>query len=602
MTEPVIRTTPRARIAIVSLPRRQSMQLSYTGAAWAALAVPSEQVESLRSARGLSEAAARCLALRWGGADLPAILSPAMEHLHDPHAMRGMGDAVDRLERATRDGERIRVVTDYDVDGTTSSLILQAALKLLARGDGGAAVDYHIPDRFAEGYGFSKTAAEAAVRDGIRLIVTADIGVRDHAAVQYARERGVDVMICDHHLPEGATVPSDAIVLCPPQTGCDYPNPYLAACGISLKLAEALLHAHPKRTEVIRSFLKLAAIGTVADLVPLTSLENRAIVSLGLAELNRGPHTPGLAALLATSALESGQIRETDLGFRIGPRINAAGRVADAKLVVRLLTCRDPQEAQALAREIERLNSQRKDIQHQLVQSALSAYGGSSDPFVVVAGPEAEGWHRGVVGIVASRLKDELHRPVAVVSIHGDRAVGSIRSVPSVHAVRALDSARELLEKYGGHPAAAGFTVPTSNLDRLRERLCTFVRDQTDSVAAHHVRDVDAFVAADSLTDELHHELEGLGPFGQGNPRPRLAIPGVRLQRVEVGNKGLLKAQLPRLGRSPVEAVWWDHAEHAPRLGTETVDLLGDLLVHRWGGNARLQFQLADVRTHEHAS
>jgi single-stranded-DNA-specific exonuclease len=569
--------------------------ISLTGATWAPLAVPTEHVERMRSRIRLSPVAARIAALRWGAEERPE-LDPEIAHLADPHRMRNMEAAVDRLKRSVRDGEKVRVVTDYDVDGTTSSLILQAALKLAGGGSPGADVSYHIPDRFTEGYGFSVAAADAAADAGVGLIVTADIGVRDHAAVQRARERGVDVLICDHHLPAGAIVPEGATVLCPPQQGCDYPNPYLAACGISLKVAEALLAGHPKRADVVRSLLKLAAIGTVADLVPLTTLENRAIVALGLRELNRGPHTVGLQALLDASRLEPGRIDESALGYRIGPRINAAGRVADAKLVVELLTCRDPVRAAALAKEIDRLNTERRDIQHRLADEAIAQVGSDPAPFVVVAGPEEQGWHRGVVGIVASKIKEAVHRPVAVVSIQGDRAVGSIRSVPGVHAVRALDSVRDLLEKYGGHPVAAGFTVPTVHLDRLRERLCAYVRE-TAGTALDHVREVDAEVESSQLDDGLHRELERLGPFGQGNPRPRLVVPGVRAQRIEVkSDKGLLKFRIPRPGGREVEAIWWDHAEHAPAVASGAVDLLGELGEHHWNGNRRLQFTVQDAR------
>jgi single-stranded-DNA-specific exonuclease len=572
------------------------MRLSLTGATWSSPVVPPENIVRLRARTLLSDVAARCLAIRLGDAPPdPAWLEPSIEHLHDPHAMRNMDAALDRLKRAIRDRERIRVVTDYDVDGTTSSLILQAALRL-AGGDVGQ-VDYHIPDRFSEGYGFSVAAANSAAEAKTGLIVTADIGVRDHAAVAAARNRGVDVLICDHHLPAGAEVPSDATVLCPPQSGDGYPNPALAACGISLKVAQALLAGHAKGPALIASLLKLAAIGTVADLVPLTTLENRAIVALGLRELNRGPHSLGLQALLDASGLEPGGIRESDLGFRIGPRINAAGRIADAKLVVELLTSRDPEHARALAKRIDALNTNRRDIQKKLAEDALIAVGDDPAPFVVVAGNEHEGWHRGVVGIVASRLKDELHRPVAVVSIQGDRAVGSIRSVPGVHAVKALDSVRELLEKYGGHPVAAGFTVPTARLDALREGLCAYVRDHAAADALSHVREVDAELTADALTDPLHRELEALGPFGQGNPRPRLVVRGVRARQIEVrGDHGLLKFEIPRTGTRAVEAVWWDRLEHAPIFSDQPLDLLGELTEHRWKGSRRLQFQLSDAR------
>lgn len=572
------------------------MTQSLTGARWAPQVVAPEHLEGLRH-KGLSPIATRVLALRWGDQAQQLPLEPSIDQLHDPQTMRNMDAAVDRLRFAVKRGEKVRVVTDYDVDGTTSSLILQAALKLATGSHPGAEVTYHIPDRFLEGYGFSPAAADAAAESGVGLIVTADIGVRDHAAVARARERGLDVLVCDHHLPQGEEVPGGATVLCPPQNGCDYANPYLAACGISLKVADALLQHHPKRVDILKSLLKLAAIGTVADLVPLTTAENRAIVALGLRELNKGPHSPGLEALLQAAGLTNGNIRETDLGFRVGPRINAAGRVADAKLVVRLLTSRDPAEASQLAAEIESLNSQRRDIQKKLVTEVLLRVEGDPSSFLVVAGQESQGYHRGVVGIVASRIKDAVHRPVAIVSIQGTRAVGSIRSIPGVHAVRALDSCRDILEKYGGHPVAAGFTVPTDKIDELRRRISLYVDLHAAGDALGHVRETDAELGSEQLTDQLYADLERLGPFGQGNPRPRLVIRNVRARAVEVrADKGLLKFGIPRPGGRDIEAIWWDHADLGGVFAAGPVDLLGELSEHRWNGTRRLQFTLSDAR------
>lgn len=566
------------------------MSLSLTQSRWELAPAPADRIEAL-IAGGMSPVAARCAASRWSEAPAASLLEPSRDHLHDPYLMRNMDVASERLRRAERDRERVRIITDYDVDGTTSSLLLQAALSLIG---GGASMDYHIPNRFEEGYGFSVKAAEKAVADGVGLIVTADIGVRDHKAVEVARNGGVDVLICDHHLPDGEDVPADAIVLCPPQRDCAYPNRSLAACGVSLKLAEALLAAHPKRDAIMRSMWKLAAIGTVADLVSLATLENRAIVSLGLAELNRGPHHPGLAALLAAAGLDGERrIRESDLGFRIGPRINAAGRLADATLVVELLNCRDPDRAKALAEHIDQLNTERRDIQRRLADSAIEAVGESPADFVVVSGSEEEGWHRGVVGIVASRLKDELYRPAAVVSIQGELAVGSIRSVAGVHAVEALDSVADLLVKYGGHPAAAGFTVPTDKLGELSDRLAAFVRESCAEDALQRTLRYDADLRPQDLTHALEEELGALGPFGMNNPRPRLVIRNAELDWVDVKANGrLLKG---RIHGSRCDAVWWDAAEHRARLATGPADLLGKLEINEWQGRRFLQLVLTDA-------
>jgi single-stranded-DNA-specific exonuclease len=271
--------------------------------------------------------------------------------------------------------------------------------------------------------------------------------------------------------------------------------------------------------------------------------------------------------------------------------------VAHAALVVDLLTCRDLDKARALAAELDGLNTERRTIQKKLADEALERLVRVEDPFVVVSGPEDEGWHRGVVGIVASRLKDELHRPVAVVSIQGQVAVGSVRSTPGVHAVKALDAASDLLVKYGGHPAAAGFTVPTELLPELQRRLNKFVADTVPDMNLSPDREVDAEVPANHLVESLQQELSQLGPFGMGNPEPRLVIPGVRPQQVEVLGKtrAVLKFRIPRDGRGPVEAIWFGRADMLDRL-QGTVDVLGNLSEHRWNGSRRLQIQVSDVR------
>jgi single-stranded-DNA-specific exonuclease len=565
------------------------MPPSLTGARWSLL--PLDPALPLRT--DVPPAVARLLALR--GIDLDGgWLAPSRAHLHDPFAMANMDAAVERLRRAARDGERLRILTDYDVDGTTSSLILQAALQVAAPG---LVVDYHIPDRFTEGYGFSELAARRAAEDGVGLLVTADVGVRDHAAVEAARAGGVDVLVCDHHLPPGADVPRGAIVLCPPQASCSYPNRALAACGVSTKLAEALLADHPRHDAVLGSLIKLAAIGTIADMVSVATPENRALVALGLDALNHGRHGPGLQALLDVAGAKAGAIDEQTLGWQLAPRINAAGRLARATHVVELLTERDPSRAAALARQLDELNKERREVQAALVDRVLARIGDPPDPFVVVAGPEAEGFHRGVVGIVAARVRELVHRPVAIVSVIGDLAVGSVRSGPRVHAVRALDAVADLLVKYGGHPGAAGFTCRAADLDRVRERLGAHVlaHADDDTLVEEHV--IDAEVGPDELDDELYGALRRLAPFGVGHPEPKLLLRGVRLVDVRtMGADGThVKGRLAREG-SPLEVVGWRWAEHAAALRDRPVDLVATLQASTWLGRRRLQLVLVDAR------
>lgn len=569
--------------------------LSWTGATWTLAPVEDDQVDALAQELVLDPIASRCLWLRGGTSPEPArrILSPSLANLHDPHAIFQMDIALERLGQALRDQEHVRVVTDYDVDGTTSSLILQSTLRVL----GLETLSYHIPDRMDEGYGFSIRAAEQAAADGVALIVTADIGVKDHASVTRARELGVDVIICDHHLPPDTDVPADATaVLCPPQAGCDYPNPALAACGVSLKLAQALLADHPKRDAILFSQLKLAAIGTVADVVDLSTPENRAIVSLGLESLNRGRHAPGLSALIQCAGLEPGNIRSSDLGFRIGPRINAAGRMASATAVIELLTTRDGQQAAVLAQRIEGLNKDRRQVQDRLLRLALDELGEEPPPFIVVGGPEAEGWHRGVVGIVAARLRDKHHRPAAVISIQGEHARGSVRSTPQVHAVQALDAASDLLERYGGHPAAAGFSCRADAIPALQARLAEQALALTGGEVPPPTRTIDATLPATALDRRLHDALAQLAPHGKGNPAPRLAIRG-RLGTTRQLKETHLKARLEG-PLQPVDLIWWGAAEeHQERWkrGAQ-VEILGTVGLNVWRGRETLQVTVDDVR------
>lgn len=569
------------------------MQRSFLGARWQLAAAAADHIDAAQR-RGIRHpAAARAAALRRTPDD-PSWAPPSLEHLHDPHQMRGMDAALDRLRRAARDGEHLRVITDYDVDGTTSSLILGATLRMFSPH---TRIDQRIPDRFTEGYGFSEVAAERAIADGVQLIVTADVGVRDHAAIAKARNGGVEVLVCDHHLPDGASVPDDALVLCPPQAGCGYPNKALAACGVTTKLAQALLAKDPRLPRVLPSLLKLAAIGTVADMVSLATPENRAIVTLGLRALNQGPHTAGLTALLDVAGLTAGQISAGDLGFRIGPRINAAGRIAHARHVIDLLGCRDATLARELAAELDALNRERQQLQQRLAAAAQAAVPSPTPSFVVVSGPEEDGWHRGVVGIVAARLKDAFHRPAAVVSIQGDQAVGSVRSVPGVHAVDALSSASHLLHRFGGHPAAAGFSLPASALPELAARLSAWVDANTPGDALDRTTRIDAEADAATLSAALHAELSALGPFGMGNPVPRLLIPNVRVRGVRTMGREAshLSFRVPT-PQGDVRAVWWKQAAFASDLQRGPVDLCATLEENTWNGRTTLQLNVVDAR------
>jgi single-stranded-DNA-specific exonuclease len=576
---------------------------TFKGAHWEVAEIDERDV--LRLARTLDVTAplARILLARDKGdlAEARAFLAPSLaDHMHDPREMYGMEQAVDRLRAAIARGEGVRIVSDYDVDGTTASVILQHTLRLL-----GAAklVSYHIPSRFDEGYGFSAAAAERAAEDGARLVVTCDIGVRDHAAVNRASDLGIDVIVCDHHLPPGEDVPDRAFaVLCPKQDRCTYPNDELAACGLSLKLSEALLRDHPRRAQFIASLAKIAAIGTIADMVGLHTRENRAIVAEGLAGLSRPSRNHGLNALLEAAGIAGRAVTTADCGFKLGPRINAAGRLAEATTVVELFNADTHARATVIAQELNRLNTQRQQVQQRLIEQVvndLSTVG--SPPYVVLfAGSEADGWHRGVVGIVASRVVELANRPAFIVAVDENGiGRGSARSTAGIHLVGALESCSDILVKFGGHAAAAGFTVRRENIDELRDRLSAHVASvlESDDALTPRYR-ADARLSLDEVTIDMARGLARLEPHGIGNPKPVFLLEGACVRRAFIMKEKHLKLVLGDRDGRGVEAVWWDGATHEPDCAVGAMlDLLVTCGVNEWQGVERAQLTIKDARS-----
>lgn len=344
-----------------------------------------------------------------------AFLQPSYDQLHEPYLMLGMGEAVTRIRKAIDQKEKILIYGDYDVDGTTGTAVLLRALKLL-----GADVGFHVPHRFTEGYGIQQPALEKAFAEGYRLVISVDCGIRAHDPLHWARDHGLDVVITDHRLPdEGEGVPPAFAVLNPNQRGCTYPDKNLAGVGVAFKLVHALFREY-KREAQVSAFLKIVAIGTVADVARLVG-ENRTIVALGLRDLCRTKN-PGLQALMVVAGCGDGKgLTAYDLGFRIGPRINAAGRMDAARAVIELFDTRDKGEARRLAEHLDARNQERKEVQQQIVELAIAeleaAAEGSGHYVAVIAG---EGWHRGVIGIAASKIAERVCRPCVVLML--DRA------------------------------------------------------------------------------------------------------------------------------------------------------------------------------------
>ncbi len=462
---------------------------------------------------------AKLLVLR--GIDSPEsalpFLSPSITHLHSPYLMTGMKAAVDRLDAAIERKEGILVYGDYDVDGTTAVVILKTAIELC-----GGTADFHVPHRIREGYDLRGDVIERAAAAGIRLVISVDAGTRAFAAAESARRAGVDLIITDHHLPGQDGLPHAFAVVNPNQSGCEYPCKSLCGAGIAFKLAQALMERrlpHRDQSQLLVSFMKIAAIATIADSVPLVA-ENRVIASLGLNAL-RSAVNPGLKALLEVAQLGGKPLRSGEVGFRIAPRINAAGRMDIAKDVIELFSVKDVARARELAQRLDKLNSERQEEERRIVdaiEQRLTEDAALRDSYCMVI--DGEGWHRGVIGITATRVVERYGRPALVVSRNGDEAHGSGRSIPAFHLLNALESCGGLFTRFGGHAYAVGFSLPSARVAELQAHLDAYARARLSVADFEPVLNIDAELPLDTITPEMFEALRKLEPFGAGNPEP----------------------------------------------------------------------------------
>jgi len=488
-----------------------------------------QQVEKLRTEAKVSPLLARLLALRGvSAANATNFLSPSLEQLHSPYLMRGMKEAVERLSVAIANKEGILIYGDYDVDGTTAVVILKTAIELC-----GGTADFHVPHRIKEGYGIKDDVIERAAAAGIKVVISVDTGIRAFQAAETARRVGIDLIVTDHHLPEAHEgVPNAWAVLNPNQQGCDYPCKELCGAGVAFKVAQALFAKFKDQADqarLIPSFLKMVAIATIADAVPLVG-ENRTIARLGLEGL-RHPVNGGLKALLEVSGLTGERaVAAGDVGFRLGPRINAAGRMDIARDVIELFTCRDQARCKEIAEKLNQLNLERQAEEARIVaeiDELLAAEPDLTGKFCMVF--DGDGWHRGVVGIVASRVVEKTGRPALVIAKDGEEAHGSGRSISAFHLLNALESCHDLFTRFGGHAHAVGFALASSAVPDLKQRLniyaqaCLKPEDFLPEIA------IDAEIPLASVTPELFESLGQLEPFGHGNPEPVFSSASVSL-------------------------------------------------------------------------
>ncbi len=496
-------------------------------------------------------------------ASAASFLEPQLRDLHDPFLLKDMDRAVARLEAARAAGEKVEIHGDYDVDGVVSTVVLKKALELA-----GIPAEWHIPHRLNDGYGMQTAAVEDAAARGVQLIVSVDNGIRAGAAIARGLELGVETLVTDHHLPETELPPAVAVVN-PNRFDCTYPNPNLCGAGVAFKLAHAILSRvgwdEAKLYRVLDSFLRLVAIATVADIVPLTG-ENRIIVKFGLAGLT-GARNPGLRALLEVAGFKDRAPNATEVAFRVAPAINASGRMDSAGHAVRMFQTDDPAEAMRIAQELFALNQERQSAERAVVNQIFeqcSAVPVTLDDAALVFW--GEGWHRGVVGIVASRVVAKYHRPAIVLGVENGVAHGSGRSIEAFHLLEALESMRDLFTRFGGHAHAAGLTLPVESLEEFRRRLRSHAAGRLSAEDLRPTVEIDAILQLSELSDSLWLAIEQLSPFGMDNRRPLFAARGVKLAGPpQVWKEKHLKVAVKQ-GTRTVTMKAWSMAERAAEI------------------------------------
>ena len=519
-------------------------------------------------------------------------LRPRLEHLHPPDLLQDLDRAARRILSAIRDGETILVHGDYDVDGVSGAALLTLWIRRL----GGRAVPF-VPHRIRDGYDLGPAGIRAATAAGAKLLVTCDSGTVAHTAVEQAIAQGLDVIITDHHTP-GERLPPAFAVVNPNRRDHDYPTPHLSGTGVIFKLCQHLATLAGVPQEELWPHLDLVALATIADLVPLTG-ENRTFVRFGLRYL-AATTKPGLRALIQASGLgDEIELDTGQVGFQLAPRINAAGRLGEAEAALRLLLTNDPAEARSLAELLERTNRERRETDRLTLDEVLARlpleYDAERDFGVVVAG---DGWHPGVIGIVASRLVERIHRPVVLVAFDGAVGKGSARSIPDVHVLQAIAAGAGSLVRFGGHQQAAGLEIERENLPAFRASFNESVRRQLEGRHPRPRVNGDAPIALAELDDDLVRFLGYVGPFGIGNPRPVFWARGLEQVRApKVVGAGHLKLRL-RDGAREVDAIGFGLAARRPpdSLGRGPVDALFQLRRNEHAGRSRLEARLIDLK------
>ena len=510
-------------------------------------------------------------------------------YFHDPFLFRDMKKAVSRIQRAIEKKEKILVFGDYDVDGILSVVMLTRALA-----DLGAEVAYHIPNRLQEGYGLKESSLEMVLKEGANLVISADCGITATDFVHRARLKGIDVIITDHHQP-GPQLPAAVAILNPALADSGYPENNLASVGVIFKLIQALYTNHPRESRVLH-YLKLVSIGTVADIVELKG-ENRFFVKRGLEQLKQAVN-PGLKSLLDICGLLGKNVSVWDVGFRIGPRINAAGRLGEAQTAVELFFSADDERVNNLVRKLDDFNYTRQKIEEKIFNQAVKKIeeeGLAERKKVLILGEE--GWHRGVIGIVASKLKELYYRPVIVFAFEDERAVGSGRSIPGFSLIDCLHAQRDLLENYGGHTQAAGCELRLENLRDFETRINDYADNLLGPEDLVKKIYIDAEVDLEEIDAQFMEYFHLLAPFGVGNPRPYFLSSRAELiappQKLQGKHSKIIVKQKNRA----FEAIGWQQGEWSDCLRRgDLVDLVFTPQTNNYRGGQQVYLSLLGIK------
>ena len=525
------------------------------------------------------------------GANIEEFITCTKDKLLSPFIMKGMRKAVNRIQSAIDSKEKILIYGDYDADGVTGTSVIFNTLKTL-----GANVNYYVPDRFIEGYGLNVNAINNAYTDGVSLIITVDTGIAAVDEVKEAALFGIDIIITDHHEPSN-NVPDAYVILNPKYQSCEYPEANLAGVGVAFKLATALFNRVPDE------YLDLVALGTVADLVPLVG-ENRILVSLGLQMINQNP-TIGIQALLETTELKGKTITAGHLGFQLGPRVNASGRLDTAMQAIELLTTTDMSQALNIAHKLDRINVTRQEMVEQTLKQAEAKINSIPDYLndnqVIVLADES--WNHGVIGIVASRLVEKYYRPVLLIAYDGDKGKGSARSIDGLNMFNALQQCHHLLDRYGGHAMAAGLSVEIPKLQELHDKLNEIARNTLSEEDYIQTLPIDVVLNIPEINHELKqlHSIEQLAPFGIGHAQPKVLVSGAIYKNGKIIGKDNNHVKFMFATKDyNLDVLAFQWASKASRLLEDPIligvrfELVGELSINSWNQQDKPQLKLCD--------